>query len=253
MIVLLSPAKSLNFEPEVKATRSQPRFKNETWNLASKMKTKKAKDLRDMMSISQKLADLNVARYHAFSKSHNHDNSKQAIFAFTGDVYQGLQADKFTKKDLEFAQNHVRILSGVYGALRPLDVIQPYRLEMGTKLKTDKGKDLYDFWGESVTKLINKDLKNSPTKAVINLASQEYYQVIKPEVLDAKVYDIDFREWRDGKFKFISFNAKKARGFMTHYIVKNKVTNPEKVKGFNLEGYTFNEELSSDSSWTFTR
>jgi len=253
MIVLLSPAKSLNFEPDVQATRSQPRFKNETWNLASKMKTKKAKDLRDMMSISQKLADLNVARYHAFTKSHNRDNSKQAIFAFTGDVYQGLQADKFTRKDLEFAQDHVRILSGLYGALRPLDVIQPYRLEMGTKLKTDKGKDLYDFWGESVTRLINKDLKNSPTKAVINLASQEYCKVIKPEVLDAKIYDIDFREWRDGKFKFISFNAKKARGFMTHYIVKNKVTNPEKVKGFNLEGYTFNEELSSDTSWSFTR
>ncbi|MDH3651869.1 MAG: peroxide stress protein YaaA [Saprospiraceae bacterium] len=253
MIILLSPAKSLNFEPDGKAIRSQPRFKNDTWDLANQMRTKKPKDLQALMSISQKLADLNVARYQAFSKSHTLDNSKQAVFAFTGDVYQGLQASSFSEKELAYAQDHVRILSGLYGVLRPLDVIQPYRLEMGTKLKTERGKDLYDFWGNSITSTLNKDLKNSRYKAIINLASQEYFKAVRLNELKADLYDIQFKEWRNNAYKFVSFNAKKARGFMTQFIVKKKILNPEKIKGFNLEGYAFNEELSSDREWTFTR
>jgi cytoplasmic iron level regulating protein YaaA (DUF328/UPF0246 family) len=175
------------------------------------------------------------------------------MFAFTGDVYQGLDALSFSKKDIEFAQKHVRMLSGFYGLLRPLDVMQPYRLEMGTKLKTDQGDSLYEFWGDKITKRINADLKASGGSAIINLASQEYFKAVDRQSLKGKVYDVQFLENRDGEFKFISFNAKKARGFMTQYIVKNKITKAEKIKGFDLEDYAFNEALSSEAEWVFTR
>ncbi|MBX2814419.1 MAG: peroxide stress protein YaaA [Saprospiraceae bacterium] len=243
MIILLSPAKSLDFSP-VATNRSQARFKQDTAVLAEIMKSKTTGDLKDMMHISDKLADLNHERFQQFSASHSKKNSKQAAFAFQGDVYQGLQTEKFTPAQLEFAQEHVRILSGLYGLLRPLDAIQPYRLEMGTKLKTERGNSLYDFWGEKITHLINKDLAKHRHKVIINLASNEYFKAVQAKELDGDLYTIDFREYRDGKPKFISFSAKKARGFMTQYIVRKKITNPKKLLGFDLEGYRYDADLS---------
>ncbi|MCB0665648.1 MAG: peroxide stress protein YaaA [Saprospiraceae bacterium] len=253
MIILLSPAKSLDFNPKPDLTRTQPRLKKDTLELAEIMRKKTAKDLKKLMSISDKLADLNADRFHNFEDSHNKTNSKQAMFAFTGDVYVGLDAETFSAKDIEFAQKHVRMLSGLYGLLRPLDVIQPYRLEMGTKLKTERGNNLYEFWGNRIAEKIQEDLKTSGNKAIINLASQEYFKAVQPEEIDCDLYIMHFLELRDKEYKFISFNAKKARGYMTKYIVKNKITNPEKIKGFNLEGYMYNPDLSKDREWVFTR
>lgn len=244
MIVLLSPAKSLNFDP-VDLPRSQPRFKNSTVELAGIMKKKSPADLMDMMKISQKLADLNHERFSQFSASHTKANAKQAVFAFQGDVYQGLKADTLTTKQLAFAQDHVRILSGLYGLLRPFDVIQPYRLEMGSKVKTSKGRSLYDFWGDALTDKINEDLKAAKSKVVVNLASEEYFKAVNTKKLDGELYTANFKEYRDGKLKFITFSAKKARGFMTQYIVRNKITNPTKLKGFNLENYAYDEAASN--------
>ncbi len=244
MIVLLSPAKSLNFDP-VDEPRSQPRFKKDTVALAEIMKKKSSSDLREMMKISQKLADLNRDRFQDFTASHTKKNAKQAIFAFQGDVYQGLQAEHFTKSQLAFAQDHVRILSGLYGLLRPFDVIQPYRLEMGSKVKTKQGKSLYDFWGDALTEKINEDLKAVKSKVVVNLASEEYFKAINKNKLEGELYTPNFKEYRDSKLKFISFSAKKARGFMTQYIVRNKITKPEKLKGFDLENYAFDEAYSN--------
>lgn len=253
MIILLSPAKSLNYDPLPDLERTQPRFKKDTLELAEIMKGKSTSDLRKLMHISEKLADLNYERFQNFSKSYTQKNAKQAMFAFTGDVYQGLEAGTFTEKQIEYAQDHVRMLSGLYGILRPLDVMQPYRLEMGTKLKTPRGSNLYEFWGDRIAKTINKDLKATGSEVLINLASNEYYKAVDMNALNANIYDIDFRELRGDEFKFISFSAKKARGFMTQYIVKKKLKDPEKIKGFDLEGYMYNEELSSDRKWTFTR
>lgn len=253
MIVLLSPAKSLDFNP-IEGSRTQPRFKQQAAELAQVMKTKTQKDLKDLMHISDKLAELNHERFQQFTPSHTKKDSKPSVFAFQGDVYQGLMAETFTKSQLEFAQDHVRILSGLYGLLRPLDVIKPYRLEMGTKLKTSMGKNLYDFWGSSITDLINKDLSGHQHQVVVNLASNEYFKSVQKNDLKGELCNIDFREFRDGKLKFISFSAKKARGFMTQYIVKNKITSPAKLKDFDLEGYRYNEELSEGSNQLmFTR
>ena len=253
MIVLLSPAKSLNFADECTYPRSQARFKEQTGELATIMRQKNRNDLRQLMSISEKLADLNVGRYQAFTPAHTKRNAKQALFAFRGDVYQGLDADTLNAKDIQFAQIHVRILSGLYGLLRPLDVIQPYRLEMGTKLVTQKGKNLYEFWDDRITKLLNRDLKASGTKHIINLASQEYFNAIQTSNLKGDIYNIHFKEYRGDELKFISFNAKKARGFMTRYIVENKITDPEAIKGFDLESYMYSPDLSQGKEWVFTR
>lgn len=253
MIILLSPAKSLDHHPIANVARTQSRFKKETSELATIMKRQTEKDLKALMHISDKLAALNVARFKSFTNSHTEKNAKQAMFAFTGDVYQGLDAGSFTTKEIAFAQTHLRMLSGFYGLLRPLDVIQPYRLEMGTKLENKKGENLYAFWGSSIAKKINEDLKLSGGKAIINLASQEYFKAVDINTLKGTIYNVQFLEDRDGQFKFVSFSAKKARGFMTKYIVKNKIVNPEKIKEFNLEGYSYNTDLSADLDWVFTR
>jgi cytoplasmic iron level regulating protein YaaA (DUF328/UPF0246 family) len=253
MLILLSPAKSLDFEPKPVLPQTQPKFKPETLELASIMKEKSTGDLKKLMSISDKLADLNYQRYQQFSESFTRKNSKQAFFAFTGDVYQGLEAASLTEHQLEYAQEHVRMLSGLYGILRPFDVIQPYRLEMGTKLPTGRGKNLYDFWGDKIALQINKELKNQGSRVLINLASNEYFKAVDRATLKAEIYEIDFRELRGDEYKFISFNAKKARGFMTQYIVRKRLKDPEKIKGFDMEGYHFNEDLSKDKHWVFTR
>lgn len=253
MLVLLSPAKSLDFDPLKDTPRTQARMKKDTMELVEVMREKKASDLKQLMSISDKLADLNVARFQAFQKSHSGHHAKQAMYAFTGDVYVGLDATSLSEKEVQFAQDHLRILSGLYGLLRPLDVIQPYRLEMGTHLKTTRGSKLYEFWGDSITNLINKDLKASKSKSVLNLASKEYYSAVDPKQINAKILDVDFREYRDGKLKFISFSAKKARGLMARYVIRNRIKTFEKLKGFDYAGYAYDEAASTPDKWCFTR
>jgi len=205
------------------------------------------------MGISDKLGELNYNRYRSYNSKDSIKSKKQAVLAFTGDVYTGMQTESFTKKDLKYAQNHLRILSGLYGLLRPLDAIQPYRLEMGTNLKNKKGKNLYEFWGDQITDTLNDDLSKSKINVIVNLASNEYFKVINKKKVGADILDIDFREYRGDTLKFISFNAKKARGMMFHYATKNNIKKVEDLKGFNYEDYSFSKENSTDSKWSFVR
>jgi len=253
MLVLLSPAKTLDFtETKVKATKN-PKFKTDTTELVGVLQEKSISDIMKLMSIKEKLGALNYERYQNFSKSYTNKNSKAALLAFKGDVYIGLDAASLTEDELEYSQDHVRILSGLYGLLSPLDKMQPYRLEMGTTLKTDKGTNLYHFWGDKITKEVNKQLKKQGNPILVNLASQEYFHAVKRDAVKGEVVDINFKEFRDGKLKFISFSAKKARGLMTRYIIKNKIENKEDLKGFNYENYYFDESLSDDAQYTFVR
>ncbi|MCL4109874.1 UNVERIFIED_CONTAM: hypothetical protein GTU68_028783 [Idotea baltica] len=205
------------------------------------------------MKISKNIADLNVERFHDFSSEFNTENSKPAILAFKGDVYLGLEADQFTSSEMDFAQDHIRILSGLYGILRPLDLMQPYRLEMGTSLKTTRGKNLYEFWKSRITDLLNDDIADHKNKTILNLASNEYFKAIHKKKLNGNLLTANFKEERDGELKFISFNAKKARGMMSKFIVNNNIDNENDLKGFDTEGYYFSQEHSSPSEWLFIR
>ena len=253
MILLISPAKTLNFDSTDLKKKSKPRFLTESQQLIDILKKKSAGDIKKLMSVSDKIANLNVERYHNFKTPFNLKNAKQAILAFRGDVYTGLDADNFEAAELEFAQNHLRILSGLYGVLKPLDLMQPYRLEMGTKLSNGFGKNLYEFWGEKLTKTINKDVKASKSNAIINLASKEYFSALQTKNLKADLYNIHFKEERNGVFKIISFSAKKARGMMAQFIIKNKLTDPKDLIGFDMDNYVFNDQLSKEKEFVFTR
>lgn len=253
MLVLLSPAKTLDYtETTVKASKN-PKFKEDALKLVGVLKEKSISEIMKLMSIKEKLGTLNYERFQNFSKSYTAKNSKAALFAFKGDVYLGLDAATLSEDELSYAQNHVRILSGLYGLLAPLDKMQPYRLEMGTTLKTEKGTNLYHFWDDKITKEANKQIKKQANPVLVNLASQEYFHVIKRDKIKGQVIDINFKEYRDGKLKFISFSAKKARGLMTRYIIKNNIENIEGLKGFNYEDYYFEENLSDDKQFTFVR
>jgi len=253
MIILLSPAKTLDYNPtEIKASKT-PVFKKETSELISILKKKSPADIGKLMHIKEKLSLLNYERYQNFSDSYTKKNSKAAILAFNGDVYVGLEAHTFSNKELERAQDSIRILSGLYGVLRPMDKMQPYRLEMGTHLKNPKGSNLYKFWGDQVSLQINKDLKKSGSNYILNLASKEYFSVLDKKILKGDLIEIAFKEYRDGKLKFISFSAKKARGMMARYVVKNKIKNIEGLKGFNYENYSFEESLSTENNLMFVR
>lgn len=225
----------------------------ESHTLIDIMRTKTAKEIAKLMSISDKLAQLNKERYASYRESPTPENEKQAILAFKGDVYIGLDNDTLNEKDLAWAQDHVRILSGLYGVLRPLDLIQPYRLEMGTQLKNPKGKDLYAFWGNQITELINADLKKSKGNTIINLASQEYFASIRPESLKGQLYNVNFLEKRDGKYKFISFTAKKARGWMCRYLIEQRATDAAQMQDFKGQGFRYTKSLSSEFEYVFTR
>jgi len=254
MIILLSPAKTLNTERipyPIAATQSD--FRKDAFALAGVLKTKKQKDIKKLMHISDKLAEQNYHRYQSFKKTHTDKNSTPAIFTFDGGVYQGLRGREFKKGQLEFAQAHLRILSGMYGYLKPMDLIQPYRLEMGTKLKNNNGKDLYAFWNGKLTRKLNKDLKESGSDYVLNLASQEYFGAIQKEGLKKPILDIHFRDIKDGKMKFISFNAKKARGLMARYVIEKKIMKPRALEKFNVEDYRFDPAVSSEQELFFVR
>jgi cytoplasmic iron level regulating protein YaaA (DUF328/UPF0246 family) len=214
------------------------------------MKKKTAKEIGELMHISDNLAELNDERFKTFQKDFTSENSKQALLAFKGDVYTKIEVDEYSKEDFEFAQKHLRILSGLYGLLKPLDLIQPYRLEMGIKLENKKGKNLYEFWDKKISKAIN-EASNGQT--IINLASQEYFKSVHLKTLKSPLINIEFKEYKDNSYKIIGFFAKQARGMMSNFAIKNRITNPEQLKTFNESGYEYSEKMSDEKNWIFVR
>jgi len=253
MIAVLSPAKSLDFEHKVSFDHTLPKFHKEALQLVDVLQEKSEKDVQNLMSISEKLASLNVERYHNFTKKKDPKHAKQALFAFQGDVYQGLDAGTLNEKGVEFAQEHIRILSGLYGVLKPLDLIQPYRLEMGTQLRVNGDKNLYSFWSDKIAKQLNKDIKAQGDKILLNLASQEYFKSVNLDNLKAKVIDVEFKDHKNGQYKIISFYAKKARGLMSRFMIDNEITNVEDLKGFDYEGYWYDDKDSTETKLAFKR
>ena len=254
MLAILSPAKTLDYETPLKTKlNSQPIYGRESNQLIKTLRTFEPFEVASLMKISDKLADLNHKRYVEWRNKPAESKTRPAALAFKGDVYQGLEAESFNDNDLKFAQRHLRILSGLYGLLRPLDVIQPYRLEMGTKLKTSKGQNLYDYWGTKLTTGLNEALKESKERTLVNLASNEYFGAVQPKLLEGSLLNIGFKEKRNGQLKFVSFSAKKARGLMAKFIIKERLKNPDDLKNFDLENYKFNKKLSSKLDWTFSR
>ena len=251
--MLLSPAKTLDYSETNVTDHTEPRHLTRSAQLVDVLKEKDQGDLKKLMKISDKLAELNATRYQQFSTPFTLENAKQALLAFKGDVYTGLEAEKFDEEDRAFAQKHLRILSGLYGVLRPLDLMQPYRLEMGTKLQTSAGKNLYEFWDDDITETLNRDLAESHDNVVLNLASKEYFSSVKPDKLKGRLLNVDFKEDRDGKLKIIAFNAKKARGDMARQIIKEKLEKPEELKGLNVNGYIFRDDLSTDDHFIFVK
>ncbi len=253
MLVLISPAKSLNFDSKpVTDKYSQPSFLKEARVINKGLKKFLPNDLSKLMGISANLGELNFERNQRWKTPFKPENAKQAVLAFTGDVYQGMDAATFSEADFDVAQQTIRILSGLYGVLKPLDLIQAYRLEMGTKFGVEGNDNLYGFWQEKVTKAINKDLKEVGGP-VINLASNEYFKAVDSKKIKADIISPAFKDLKDGQYKMISFYAKKARGLMSRFVVQNKLTDPEDLKAFDLEGYYFNNELSKGKNWVFTR
>lgn len=254
MLLLISPAKTLDFEsPAPTEEFTQADFLKQSRQLIGELRALAPHDISELMDISDKLGLLNFDRFAKWKTPFNLGNSKQALFAFQGDVYTGMQADTFSADDIKFAQKHLRILSGLYGLLRPLDLIQAYRLEMGTGFVNSRGKNLYEFWDTSITKALNKQLKELNSSLVINLASNEYFSSVKPKVLDAKIITPVFKDKKNGEYKIISFFAKKARGMMSAYIIQNRILNPEAIKTFDTGGYSFNQTMSTEFEWVFTR
>lgn len=254
MIILLSPAKSLNLEPtDYKIEPTQAKFRKRSLEIVEAMQSFDENGLKKLMKISDDLAATNVKRFKTFKKVHNQKNSKAAIYTFSGDVYRGLQADGFGKRDLEFAQKNLRILSGLYGLLKPMDLIQPYRLEMGTKPKTKIIDTLYKYWNGDITDYLNTDLKKNKSNIVLNLASKEYFSAIQKKNLKADVIDVHFREWKGEQLKFISYTAKVARGLFANYVIKNKIKDIADLRGFDVDGYSYYPELSSDKELYFVR
>jgi cytoplasmic iron level regulating protein YaaA (DUF328/UPF0246 family) len=254
MLIVLSPAKTLDFESPIKVNKTtEPDFIPRSAELISTLRTMPPAQIGSLMSISDSLAQLNVARYASWSKKFTPDNSRPAMLAFDGDVYEGLDARSLSARQLDWAQKHLRILSGLYGLLRPLDLMQPYRLEMGTRLATKRGKDLYAFWGDQITEALNESLTAAKAQALVNLASEEYFKSVKPAKLDRPVITPVFEEWKGGGYKIVSFFAKRARGLMARYAIENKLTKPEQLKDFDSEGYGFDAKASNESRWIFRR
>ncbi|MBE0473742.1 peroxide stress protein YaaA [Rhodoferax sp.] len=254
MLFLLSPAKSLDFDPPAtEVPHTQPLFVPQATELITILKQKSPQEVASLMHLSDSLAGLNVARYQAWSPKFSGKNAKQAVLAFNGDVYDGLDAKTLGANELAWAQDHVCILSGLYGVLRPLDYMQPYRLEMGTKLANPGGKDLYQFWGSQIADYLNTRLAADKTPVVVNLASQEYFKAVDQKALKARVVDCVFEDFKDGKYKIISFYAKRARGLMARFAASRHLSLPEQLKGFDLDGYAFAASQSSAERLVFRR
>ncbi|MDP8163471.1 peroxide stress protein YaaA [Pasteurella skyensis] len=254
MLAIISPAKTLDYKTQPPSfAKTQPQLTAYSQQLIDICKQLSPQDVASLMKISDKLATLNAVRFAEWQLEHNENNAKQALFAFKGDVYTGLDATSLTTTEIEFAQSHLAILSGLYGLLKPLDLMQPYRLEMGTKLTNPKGKNLYDFWGSVITQQLQKTLDKQGDNILVNLASDEYFNSVKTKELKATIIKPIFLDEKKGKFKTISFYAKKARGMMVRYILKNQLTEVEKLKEFNFGGYWFDEDSSTETEWVFKR
>lgn len=254
MLIVVSPAKKLDYDTPAKTkTSTMPDFLEHSQILIDRLREFSAIDIAELMHLSMKLAELNFDRYESWSLPLSTDNAKQAMFAFKGDVYTGLDAESFSASDIKFAQKHFRMLSGLYGLLRPLDLMFPYRLEMGTKLDNDRGKNLYEFWGSIITDAINKQLKASKSEHLINLASNEYFKSVKTKDINATIITPAFKEYKNGEYKMIGIYAKRARGMLSRYIIQNKLTDIEDIKNFSEDGYKFNKKASSGNNWVFTR
>ena len=254
MLMVLSPAKTLDYEsPLTTEAHTLPDFIPRSAELISVLREKSPAEIGSLMQISDPLAQLNASRYASWTKKFSFTNARQAVLAFNGDVYEGLAASSLTEKQLAWAQDHLRILSGLYGLLRPLDLMQPYRLEMGTRLQNKRGKDLYAFWGDELTGKLADTLKSLKSKALVNLASEEYFKAVRPGALPVPVIAPVFEDWKGGKYKIISFHAKRARGLMARYAIEKKITSPEKLQAFDTEGYEFTPAVSDDTRWVFRR
>ena len=254
MLFLLSPAKSLDYEsvlPPVKA--SEPQFVPQSTELISTLKKKSPKQIAELMDLSEALAQLNVDRYKAWSPTFTEANARPAVLACNGDVYEGLEAKSLKPKELQWAQDHVAILSGLYGVLRPLDLMQPYRLEMGTALKHGKANNLYQFWGSQIAAHLNQQLSASQDPVIVNLASQEYFKAVDRKVLQARVIDCVFQDYKNGQYKIISFFAKRARGLMARYAIQQQAKSPQALQSFDLEGYGFTPDASNENTLVFRR
>jgi len=254
MLFLLSPAKSLDYEtPLGDIPHTQPQFKAQSQALIEVLRTQSPQQIASLMDLSDALSALNVARYAAWSPRSTLRNARPAVLAFNGDVYEGLQARTLPVADLEWAQQHVAILSGLYGVLRPLDLLQPYRLEMGTRLATPQGSNLYQFWGSSIAQHLNQRLRADTSPVVVNLASQEYFKAVDRKTLKAPVVECVFEDYKGGAYKVISFHAKRARGLMARYAIEHRITTPEGLKHFDSEGYAHAPEVSGLDRLVFRR
>ena len=254
MLIVISPAKKLDYSSPVAAKNySQPQLLDHSAELLQGLKKLSPQHVCALMGLSDNLGALNYERFQAWDRPFTKDNARPAILAFKGDVYQGLDADSMTDKQLDWAQDHLRILSGLYGLLRPMDLMQPYRLEMGTKFANQRGKDLYQFWGNIITDEINSLLSNAKTPVLLNLASNEYFKSVQQKNIAGRVVTPVFMDKKGDKYKIVSFYAKKARGLMSAYIIRNKITAVEGIKKFDVDGYSFNPAMSDGDSWVFTR
>lgn len=253
MLVVISPSKKLNFESAPKLETTEPRFLRETEKLISIAKKLTQKQLSELMGISDKIAELNYHRFRQFSLPFTPENSCAAIYAFKGDVYDGLEVESLSEKSIHFADKHLRILSGLYGLLRPLDAMQAYRLEMGVALKNENGKNLYRFWDNKIRHILEEDVKAQGDDVLVNLASNEYFKALQPKQFYGRIITPNFKEQKKDQYRTVMIFAKRARGAMARYIIENQLSNPEDIKQFNIDGYVYNSEISSDDEWVFTR
>ncbi len=254
MLIVISPAKKLDYDTPAKTKKfTMPGFLDDSAELISVLRKYSAMDLAELMHLSMNLAELNFDRYYQWKKDYGTEDAKQCLLAFKGDVYAGMDAESFSAKDLDYAQSHLRILSGLYGLLRPLDLMMPYRLEMGTKLENNRGKNLYEFWGDIITDAINKQLKAQKDDILVNLASNEYFKSVKPKQIEGRIITPQFKENKNGSYKMIGIYAKKARGLMSRFILLNRLKDPKDIKAFDYEGYQFNTELTKGDQWVFSR
>ncbi len=252
MLMVVSPAKTLDYETPLPLSEStQPQLLDDSQELIDQLKSLNPADVASLMGLSDKLSILNVTRFQHWSLPFTNENARPAIYAFKGDVYTGLDAYSFNKADMNFAQKHFRMLSGLYGLLKPLDLMQAYRLEMGTKYANLRGKNLYEFWGDTITQILNKEMKED--EVLLNLASNEYFKAVNKKTLQANIITPVFKDEKNGQYKIISFYAKKARGLMASYVIKNRIKNVEDIKNFDVTGYRYSNERSTSTEWVFIR
>jgi len=254
MLTVISPAKTLDYDtPPVIQRYTQPQYLDDSQVLIEQLRELSPAQISELMHLSDKLAGLNAARFGSWTPAFTPENAKQALLAFKGDVYTGLDAESLSEDDFSYAQDHLRMLSGLYGLLRPLDLMQPYRLEMGTKLANARGKDLYAFWDTRISEWLNQALADQGDDILLNLASNEYFSAVKRNALKARIINVDFKDWKNGQYKIISFYAKKARGMMSRYVIQERISDPEQLKQFDVQGYYYSAEQSKPDNLVFLR